>query len=130
MDDIATATGPQKLNNASNITWASSDIAQKQIQRTLMPLLDQLFKRSTYLMKRLVDVVDNMMENAKKNRKRTGKTASPDQKFVEEFDEFPFFVHAVKDLYFRYVDEVAEACKRKCKDEFYGTRLIYWELTK
>lgn len=128
-DDIATAAGPQKLNNASNIAWASSDIAQKQIQRTLMPLLDQLFKRSTYLMKRLVTVVDSMMEGAAKNRKRTGRIPSSDQKFLEEFDQYPFFVHAVKDLYFRYVDEVAESCKRKCKDEFYGTRLIYWELT-
>jgi len=35
----------------------------------------------------------------------------------------------VKDLYFRFVDETAENCKKKCKDEFYSTRLIYWELT-
>jgi len=126
LDDIATAAGPQKLNNYSNIAWAASDIAQKQIQKILLPLLDQLFKRAIYLMKRLVVVVDNMMENQKKNRKRSGLVNSDS---FEEFDEYPFFVHAVKDLYFKFVEETAETCKKKCKDEFFSTRLIYWELT-
>ena len=61
-----------------------------------MPLLDQLFKRSIYLMRRLVHVVENMMENQKKYRKRSGKQPTNDQKFIEEFDQYPFFVHAVK----------------------------------
>jgi hypothetical protein len=78
-------------------------------------------------MKRLVNVVDNMMENQKKNRKRAGRSSSDS---FDEFDEYPFFIHAVKDLYFKFVDETAESCKKKCKDEFYSTRLIYWELTK
>jgi len=125
-DDIATATGPQKMNNQSNVAWAASDIAQKQIQRILMPLLDQLFKRAVYIMMRLVDVVDNMMDSQRKARKRSGRpTTDP----FDEFDEYPFFTHAVKDLYFKFVEETAESCKKKCRDEFYSTRLIYWELT-
>ena len=51
-------------------------------------------------MRRLVHVVENMMENQKKYRKRSGKQPTNDQKFIEEFDQYPFFVHAVKVSYF------------------------------
>jgi len=125
MDDIATATGPQKINNAINTVWAASDIVQRQISRALLPLLDQLFKRCSYIMKRLVEVVDLMMDSDRKMRKRTGRQeAAP-----EELEQYPFFTHAVKDLYYKFVDQIAESCKNKCKDEFLNTRIIYWERT-
>jgi len=125
MDDIATATGPQKVNNAINTVWAASDIVQKQIQRALLPLLEQLFKRATYVMKRLVEVVDLMMDSERKLRKRVGRAeASP-----EEFENYPFFTHTVKDLFHKFVDATAESCKAKCMDEFLSTRIIYWERT-
>lgn len=87
-DEIATAAGPQKLNNAANCTWAvtllltsliiqASDIAQRQIRRALLPLIDQLFRRAVYIMKRLVDVVDSMMEASRRQRKRNGKLQDP-----------------------------------------------------
>jgi len=34
----------------------------------------------------------------------------------------------VKEIYFKFVDQTAAACKAKCVDEFYCTRLIYWDL--
>eukprot|EP01114_Cavostelium_apophysatum_P002313 TRINITY_DN1204_c0_g1_i2.p1 TRINITY_DN1204_c0_g1~~TRINITY_DN1204_c0_g1_i2.p1 ORF type:complete len:686 (-),score=244.80 TRINITY_DN1204_c0_g1_i2:48-2105(-) len=127
-DDIATAAGPQKLNSASSCTWAASDIAQRQIQRALLPLIDQLFVRSTYIMKRLVSVAEGMMDNAKKSKRR-GATVAAGASDVEELDQYPYFTYAVKDLYYKFVDATAEECKRKCKDEFFCTRLIHWELT-
>jgi len=123
MDDIATATGPQKLNNAINSVWAASDIVQRQISRALNPLLDQLFKRAVYISKRLVEVVDTMMEAERKSR-RKGPSASS-----EELEQYPFFTHAVKDLFYKFVDRTAEVCKAKCRDEFLSTRIIYWERT-
>lgn len=51
----------------------ASDIAQKKSQAVLLPLVDQLFKRAVYILKRLVDIVDKMMENKRKaNIRRTG----------------------------------------------------------
>jgi len=44
-------------------------------------------------------------------------------------EQYPFFTHAVKDLYYKFIDQTASECKKKCKDEFFSTRLIYWELT-
>jgi len=126
-DDIATAAGPQKLSNSSSCTWAASDLAQRQVQKALLPLVDQLFVRASYIMKRLVTVAESMLEVSKKNRKRTNSSTSGD--VLEDLDQYPFFTHAVRDLYFRFIDATAEDCKRKCKDEFFCTRLIYWELT-
>jgi len=134
-DDIATAAGPQKLNSASSCTWAASDIAQRQIQKALLPLIDQLFVRATYIMKRLVNVADGMMDNSKKNKKRgvqvsgLGVTPAGNNGEIDELDQFPYFTYAVKDLYNKFVDTTAEECRRKCKDEFFCTRLIHWELT-
>lgn len=125
-DDIATAAGPQKLNSASACTWAASDLAQRQIQKALLPLVDHLFVRATYILKRLVEITEVMLENNKRSRKRIGVSPSD---VLEDLDQYPFFTHAVKDLYYKFVDATAEECKKKCKDEFFCTRLVYWELT-
>jgi len=124
MDDLATAAGPRKLNNPSNCAWAASDLARGQIQKQLLPLLEQLFKRASYIMKRLVSIVDSMIEANRRHKKRNGKDVDQD-----DVEDFTFFTNAVKDLYFKFVDQTAEECKKKCKDEFYSTRLIYWELS-
>jgi hypothetical protein len=124
-DEIATAAGPQKLTTSSNCLWAASEIAQRQIHRALVPLVDQLFNRAIYIMKRLVTVVDSMLEQNRKNKKKGGR----EDPTLTELEQYPFFTHAVKDLYSKFVDQTAEECKRKCKDEFLCTRLIFWELS-
>jgi len=60
---------------------------------------------------------------------RKKKELNTDQSVLKRVEKFPYFTHAVKSYYYNYVDTVAEKCKRKCKDEFYSTRLIHWELT-
>jgi len=44
-------------------------------------------------------------------------------------ESFPFFTHNVRDLYVKFIDDTAAACRKKCNDEFHSTRLIYWELS-
>lgn len=103
-------------------------------------MVDHLFVRATYIVKRLVEITEVMLENARRSRKRTNPVASD---VLEDLDQYPFFTHAgnnllisciyhtiVKDLYYKFVDATAEECKKKCKDEFFCTRLVYWELTK
>lgn len=147
LDDVATAAGPQKLNNVSALAWSASDLARRQSMRSFLPLIDQLIKRSVMIMKRLPDIALKMMANAKA-KTRAGPTAGPvrsttllnrtssafGQSQQPEFDigvdEFPFFTHHVKDLYEGFISTIAEECRDKCMDEFYCTRLIYWENTK
>jgi hypothetical protein len=65
------------------------------------------------------------MESNRRQKRRSGRNADPQ----DELENYPFFTHSVKDLYFKFVDETAVQCKKKCVDEFVSTRLIFWEAT-
>jgi len=122
MDDVATAAGINKLNNIPNYAWAAADLAQQKSQEAFVPLIEQLTNRATYIMKRLTDIAEKILESRRKK--------SADYNAVEDIDRYPFFTYHVKDLYYKYVDLTAKVCKEKCMDEFYSTRTIYWDLTE
>jgi predicted nucleic acid-binding protein len=121
-DDVATATGINKLNNIPNYAWTAADLAQHKSQDALIPLIEQLTSRAVYILKRLTDVAERIMEGRKKR--------ADDGFSVDDIEQYPYFTYHVKDLYFKFVDSVAKACKDKCLDEFYSTRTIYWEMTE
>jgi len=142
LHDIATAAGPNRLTTPANFAWTASDIAQKKTQAALLPLVDQLFARAVYILKRLVDIVDKMIENKRKAATRRAGSSGAALSgtlgrknadiaigaSVINIDDYPYFTHSVKEMYFKFVDQFANSCKAKCLDEFYCTRLLYWEL--
>jgi hypothetical protein len=145
IDDVATAGGPSKLNNVTSVAWAASDLARRGVHRSFLPLLDQLIKRATAIMVRLTDIAVKMMIQAyKKNKSRQaaagpgggarsvgtlrGQNAAQSQEFDISPEEFPYYTHHVKDLFAEFVGHVADECREKCMDEFYCTKLIYWEV--
>ena len=150
-NDVATAAGPNNLSNVSNISWAASDIAQKKVQRSFLPLIEQLYKRATYVVKRLAAIVEAILESRKKQEAKArsqqsshaaspqmggwglssfggqnsfGMGINPQDSVAAE--DYPHFVHHVKSLFYKFVDKTAAACKEKCMDEFYCTRIVYW----
>ena len=144
LDDIATAGGPGKLNNLTSVAWAASDLARRAVHHTFLPLLDHLIKRATAVMVRLTEIATKMMiQTYKKNKSRQqasggqvgggrvgtlrGAAAQQQQEFDISPEEFPYYTHHVKDLFAEFVAHVADECREKCMDEFYCTKLIYWE---
>jgi len=154
MDDVATAAGSQNLANYSNVAWAASDIAQKTAQKAFLPLIEQLYRRSVYIMKRLANIVDQMMESQRKeaSKGRRGGASSASSASVSSASvvgaspggagvsvggasaggvvsttDYPFFTNSVKELYYDFIDKTAAVCKAKSMDEFYSTRIIYWD---
>jgi len=123
MDDVATAAGINKLNNIPNYAWAASDLAQQKSFDSFLPLIDQLTSRAVFIMKRLTDISEKIIESRNKSH-QTGHTR------VDDISNYPFFTYHIKDLYFKFVDNVAKKCREKCLDEFYSTRTIYWDLTE
>eukprot|EP01112_Ceratiomyxa_fruticulosa_P015981 TRINITY_DN4787_c0_g1_i1.p1 TRINITY_DN4787_c0_g1~~TRINITY_DN4787_c0_g1_i1.p1 ORF type:complete len:740 (-),score=173.13 TRINITY_DN4787_c0_g1_i1:40-2259(-) len=150
--DIAAAAGPTRLaSNPAGLAWTASDIVQKKLVSALMPLVEQLFRRSLYVLKRLVDIVDKMMDNKRKaNLRRTAQSgpgnpmgamgagassnnlnsASLNGQNQINIEDYPYFTHSVKEMYYRFVDQISTTCKAKCMDEFYCSRLLYWEVTQ
>jgi len=121
-DDVATAAGINKLNNIPNYMWAASDLAQQKSQDAFFPLIEQLTSRAIYIMKRLTDIAEKILDSRKK--KWSGQPS------VEDIDRYPYFTYHVKDLYYKFVDATAKTCKEKCLDEFYSTRTILWDFTE
>lgn len=116
-DEIANAAGPQKLTNASNCLWVASDIVNQRLKKELIPLIDQFFIRAIYIMKRLINIAENMMYNIKKNKRKN------EDEFLDEIEHYSFFVHAIRDLYSKFIDETAKNCKKKCKEEFFFNKI-------
>lgn len=74
--EVATAAGPSRINNVSNLAWAASDLAQKRVQRALMPLVEQLYRRGSFILKRLADIVERMIVKQSREE-RQQQTAPP-----------------------------------------------------
>ncbi|KAF2077310.1 hypothetical protein CYY_001376 [Polysphondylium violaceum] len=163
-DEVASSIGSNKPTNVSVLAWAASDLAQKKTKEVLLPLVDQLFKREIYILRRLVDIVDRMIENKKKASfrrqasspmfesspltlglrangmgERTGSPATSSingsggignnaNDSLVNIEDHPYFTHSIKEMYFRFIDQVVQSCKNKCMDEFYTTKLIHWDL--
>lgn len=140
MDDVATAAGINKLNNIPNYAWAASDLAQQKSQDAFVPLIEQLTNRAVFIVKRLTEISDKIMEQRKKKfMEEINASFSPNSSpflnfnsmgnFYEEIERYPFFIYHVKDLFNKFIERAAKICKEKCMDEFYSTKTIYWDLT-
>ncbi|KAM9991405.1 hypothetical protein ACTFIZ_004805 [Dictyostelium cf. discoideum] len=147
MDDIATASGINKLNNIPNYAWAASDLTSLISRDTFVPLIEQLCERAMYIMKRLTDIADKVIDSRRKSRcigsspfgglnniNSSNNNININDRLsntdMDSLDQYPFFTHHVKNLYYDFVHRAAKGCKEKCMDEFYSSRTIYWELTE
>jgi len=126
VDDIITAAG----SRAENYEWAASDLARKRSQEALVPLINQACDRAIFIMSRLADISENILEYAR--RKDTNRLRAHTRNLNNVFDieQYIYFTHYVKDLYQKFVNQTAEICRKKCMDEFHHTNAVYWEFTK
>jgi len=128
------------MNNIPNYAWAASDLAQQKSQEEFVPLIEQTTARSVYILKRLTDIVEKIMDQRRRARwdgaggsggSGSGSSGGWGETVdVNDIDMYPFFTYHVKDLYNKFVDRTAKICKEKSMDEFYGTRTIFWEYTE
>eukprot|EP01090_Pellita_catalonica_P011899 TRINITY_DN2465_c0_g2_i2.p1 TRINITY_DN2465_c0_g2~~TRINITY_DN2465_c0_g2_i2.p1 ORF type:complete len:784 (-),score=142.81 TRINITY_DN2465_c0_g2_i2:1639-3990(-) len=125
MDDVATAAGINKLNNIPNYAWAASDLAQQKSQEEMVPLIEQTISRAVYIIKRLANVTDKILEARRKTKWESKITID-----VNDIEMYPFFTYHVKDLFNKFIEETAKSCRGRCMDEFYGTRTVFWEYTE
>lgn len=124
-DDIATASGINKVNNVPNHVWAAADLAQQQSQDSFIPIIEQLQKRAVYVVKRLYDIVDRILISEKK------KSAHSTSKFdLQNVYHYPYLTNYIKELFTKFVDKQSKTCRERCMDEFYSSKTIFWETTE
>jgi len=127
VDDIATgggASGIPSLRNAPNLTWAASDLARQKTQEIFEPLVEQLGSRAGYVLKRLSEIAESIIDDQKRNR---GEDESADD---DSFEDYTYFVHFVRDKFTTFVDETIKNCVSLCLDEFYSTRTVCWDVSE
>lgn len=79
------------------------------------------------MLKRLPDIVDNIMETRKRS-KHIRSTGGKGQELIGiSIKDYPHFAWYIRDLYEEEVEAAAQQCLEKCRDELQATRLIYWE---
>jgi len=132
LEDAAAVTQSQSAsNNLSDYCWVACHLVKHHINKVFIPLIDQVVKRGSLIMKRLADIAFIAMENrSASDLKRVGL-----QQSVVGFDNlqslkgYSYFQSTVRDIFYAHVDKIAQMCKDKCMDEIGCCQLLYWELT-
>jgi len=128
VDDIATgggAGGIPSLRNAPNFAWAASDLARQKTQEIFEPLVEQLGRRAAYVLKRLSEIAESIIDEQKRGR-ATGDESGND----DGLEDYTYFVHFVRDKFTTFVDTTIERSVKLCLDEFYSTRTVCWDVSE
>jgi len=132
VDDIATgggAGGIPSLRNAPNFAWAASDLARQKTQEIFEPLVQQLGRRAAYVLKRLTEIVEGIIDEQRR-AKEEGVNGEDDSNSSDNFEDYTYFVHFVRDKFTTFVDTTIERTVTVCLDEFYSTRTVCWDLVE
>jgi len=127
VDDIATgggAGGIPSLRNAPNFAWAASDLARQKTQEIFEPLVQQLGRRASYVLKRLSEITESIIDE-----QRRGANGE-EENSCEGFEDYTYFVHFVRDKFTTFIDDTVERTVTLCLDEFYSTRTVCWDLSE
>jgi len=126
VSDIATGSGGSigSLRNAPNFAWAASDLARQKTQEIFEPLVEQLGRRAAYVLKRLSEIAESIIDE---QRRGSNRDESNDD---EGLEDYTYFVHFVRDKFTTFVDTTIEHCVALCLDEFYSTRTVCWDVSE
>jgi hypothetical protein len=112
MDDYASSAGPNKLNNVSGHAWTACETARTNAHKLLYPLIDQLFARCAYILKRSCDLAVRHHQDKTRGLNIT---------------HFPRYFTQMRDVCTTFINELVTQCKESCSEEFFSTRAVYWE---
>jgi len=119
---VAATVTKRQLNDKSDIYWVASHIIRKRCQQ-FAPLIRQLIRRGTFILKRLSDISFSLVD-ARRDHRYNSSAAS-----LFSLSGYTYFCSVVRDLYYDYIDSVAKICSEKCMEEISSMDMIYWEVS-
>ncbi len=124
LDDIGNAQGIREFNDHA---WVSSDLVRRFAKIVFAPMLDTLFLRLEYVIKRLAEIADSIVEDKAENPQAQpvvsyGFQAQPVAQI--SMREFPLFKFHVKTLFFDFAERTLELTRERCEEELANTYLI------
>lgn len=141
VDDIAAGGGAiPSLRNTPNAVWTASDLARQKSQEVFEPLVQQLGRRASYVLLRISEIAESMVETQRHSSSSLGISNSlsigahgadgSDDDGDDGVEDFAYFVHFVRDKYTTFVEAAIDACTKSCLDEFYSTRTVSWDVAE
>eukprot|EP01099_Mayorella_cantabrigiensis_P001083 TRINITY_DN1446_c0_g1_i1.p1 TRINITY_DN1446_c0_g1~~TRINITY_DN1446_c0_g1_i1.p1 ORF type:complete len:362 (+),score=87.62 TRINITY_DN1446_c0_g1_i1:83-1168(+) len=95
LPEVATAAGSINLSkNVSEYVWVASDIAQQKIQTVFRPLIEQLYSRELYVLKRVAKIVDKMLKSKRKQESLKAQTNRPGNRLQNLAQPSPRHIHS------------------------------------
>jgi len=103
------------------LTTACESVGSKT-EEILVPLIDQLIERTSFIMKRIPTIADVILMGKESKHNRLQLDIDP-KLFL------PVAGH-LKDLFNSYVDKIAKSCRSQCMEEFYSTKTLVWDISQ
>jgi len=104
----------QSSNQDKKHFWNACEAVQIRTEEVLIPLLSQLVERTSFVMRRVPRVVEDIFEQRNKHK------LPVDNKYFGPLAAY------LRDLFGGYIDKMAENARQVCMEEFYSTKTIYW----
>lgn len=125
--EVASALGTCKSHNIPLLEAAASDIVQIKARQTLAPLLDVILRRVTYVMRRLFDIVTQILRDEAAAAAQMARTsAHEDLGMIGVYEQF---LAELRRVFYAFLERVEQECRAKLRDDFDTfTAIIDWDL--
>jgi len=118
--------GIASLRNAQSVAWDASDLARQKSQEIFEPLVQQLGRRAAYVLKRLSEIAESIIDEQRRGNGSNGEEGGED----DSLEDYTYFTHFVRDKFTTFVDDTVEQSVKLCLDEFYSTRTVCWDISE
>ncbi|KAK5574626.1 hypothetical protein RB653_009879 [Dictyostelium firmibasis] len=116
INEVASAIGVSKSHNSPIYELAATNIFQTKSKKVLLPLIDIVLQRSSYIMKRLFDISVSILG---KDENESSHTVSLYEHFLKE----------LQTQYEQFIQTIETECKARLKDDFeMFTKIVDWNL--
>jgi len=122
--DASDATSLPSISDRKFL-YSACELACSKSEDLLVPLIEQLIERSIFVMKRIPNIAENMLDH-KVDKNPNQKLLV--QSVIDTKHFLPLATH-LKDLFNTFVERTANICKRQCMEEFYSTKTVVWHMS-
>eukprot|EP01125_Pyxidicula_operculata_P022453 TRINITY_DN918_c0_g1_i6.p1 TRINITY_DN918_c0_g1~~TRINITY_DN918_c0_g1_i6.p1 ORF type:complete len:289 (-),score=86.32 TRINITY_DN918_c0_g1_i6:99-935(-) len=115
INEVASALGTAKSHNAPLFEAAASDIVQTKAKKTLLPLIDYVLRRCSFIMNHLFEIAVKVIAQE-----------DPSVGMISRYEEF---IKELKKFFMSFVERVRAQCAEKTMDDFWAfTKILDWDL--
>ncbi|GAM21736.1 hypothetical protein SAMD00019534_049110, partial [Acytostelium subglobosum LB1] len=116
INEVASAIGVSKSHNSPIYEVAATNLFQIKSKKVLLPLIEIVLQRCTYIMKRLFDISVSILNNEDSNG-------------LNSVSLYEHFVSELRIQYYKFIEEIEADCKVRLKDDFDTfTKIVDWNL--